>query len=166
MALSQSRLKALLDYDLKTGIFTWRVDRKAGQFAHAGMRAGSINSDGARIICIERKLYRAASLAVLWMTGQWPKHVVDHRNGNPSDDRWSNLRLATYQQNNANRRIKRDHSVGLKGVSHCFATGRFKASIRVNDQFIWLGRFDTAKEAHAAYLTAARKYFRDFARAG
>jgi hypothetical protein len=59
--------------------------------------------------------------------------------------------------------MKTNHSVGLKGVSHCKYTNRFKASIRVNDRYIWLGRFDTAHAAHLAYLAAAKFYFGKFA---
>jgi len=140
-SITHARLRELLDYDPDTGIFTWRVDRIAGRFARPGMRAGSIHSDGHRQICIERKLYAAGSLAVFWMTGKWPKQIVDHINAAPADDRWINLRIATF-------------------------AGRYKASIRVNDRFIWLGRHDTAQEAHAAYAAAARKYFGVFARVG
>lgn len=89
------------------------------------------------------------------MTGKWPKQLIDHRNRIKNDDRWNNLRSANYSQNGANNIAK-----GFE-----FTRGKYQARIKVNYQNIYLGRFDTAKQAHAAYLAAARKYFDTFARA-
>ena len=105
-------------------------------------------------------MFRAARLAWFWMTATWPDSGIDHRNGIPSDDSWINLRQATQTQNNGNSRIRRNHAVGLKGVSFSKFTGRYKAHIGSKQ----IGRFDTAEEAHAAYVAAAKKYFSEFAR--
>jgi HNH endonuclease len=99
--LTQERLRSLLDYDPATGAFTWLVDRR-GRFARKGARAGTINGNGYRQISIDCVIYPCARLAVLWMTGRWPKRLVDHHNRDKIDDRWDNLRPATYSQNGAN----------------------------------------------------------------
>jgi hypothetical protein len=160
MALSQARLRELLDYDPISGSFTWRVNGR-GRFMRKGAIAGAISKDRRRQICIDQKFYSAGSLAWFWMTNEWPPDVVDHINLDAKDDRWSNLRLATYSQNGANARSRR---ADLKGIGFEKRTGRYIAQIKVNYRHMHLGTFDTTEAAHAAYLAAARRYFGEFAR--
>lgn len=84
--------------------------------------------------------------------------TVDHINGNGLDNRRSNLRKATVQQNNANRR----GFLKFKGV--CEEGKGFRAQITVNGKSIYLGNFPTEIEAAIAYNTAAYKAFGEFAR--
>jgi hypothetical protein len=166
-SLTAARLRKLLKYDPRTGRFTWRVSR--GRLV-PGATAGWIAHHGYHRINIDEKSYYAARLAVLYMTGSWPRRDVDHINGNTSDNRWSNLRQATRSQNSANMSAR---GTGLKGVVFYPPTGLLRprpakpycAYIKVNYRSIYLGRFKTAKEAHAAYMTAAKDYVGDFARA-
>jgi hypothetical protein len=129
-----------------------------GRGAKKGAIAGATNGNGYRQIKIDQVLYPIGRLAVLYMTGRWPKQLVDHRNCIKADNRWSNLREATSSQNGANSLRK------TKGAVWDKSRGQYVARIRVNYRQIWLGRFDTAKAAHAAYVTAAKRYFGDFAR--
>jgi HNH endonuclease len=48
--------------------------------------------------------------------GRWPMREVDHRNGDPPDDRWRNLREATHSQMVANRGVQRNNMTSLKRV--------------------------------------------------
>lgn len=61
-------------------------------------------------------------------------------------------------------RMKDDNRCGFKGVflDH---SGRYRARITVNYRKVHLGRFDTPQEAHAAYISAAKKFYGQFARA-
>jgi hypothetical protein len=52
----------------------------------------------------------------------------------------------------------------FKGVT--WHVGRFRASIKVNGRTIHLGRYDTAEQAHEAYVAAAQKHFGKYANAG
>jgi hypothetical protein len=155
MMLTQERLHSLLHYDPITGAFSWATGRKG---ARKGRHAGRIDSDGYRTIKIDYKDYRAARLAVLWMTGRWPKHQVDHKNRARDDDRWTNIQPATNQQNAANRRGR----TNCKGVRRD-STGRYSSRVTVKCRCVWLGRFDNPVDAHAAYVTAAQWYFGEFA---
>jgi hypothetical protein len=61
------------------------------------------------------------------MTGKWPVEV-DHENGDGNDNRWSNLREASHVQNMANiKKLTKANSSGIKGVSYCKATGKWRA---------------------------------------
>ena len=155
--LTASRLRALLSYEPGNGVFTWRVDG-GGRYQRKGARAGTINGKGYRQVCIDRSIYLCARLAVPWMTGRWPRKLVDHRNCIKSDDRWDNLRDATHSQNGANSHARK----GCKGVIR--TRGKYEARIKVNYRNIYLGRFDSAERAHAVYAAAAEKHFGEFAR--
>lgn len=158
--ISTEQLHDLMRYDPETGHFTRLV--KCGK-ERRGAIAGTTNKNGYCNIMIGGRLYRAHRLAWFYMTGEWPKGDVDHKNRDRLDNRWENLREATRSQNNANRPGGRPH--GLKGAFFYKARGRWMSKIDVNRKQIYLGYYDTAEEAHAAYMAAAVHYFGDFARA-
>jgi hypothetical protein len=153
MALSSARLRKLLDYNPKTGLITWL--RPNARNIAPGQRAGRLNTDGYIGIRVDYTRYTAGRLAWLYVYGKWPSAQIDHINGDRADNRIANLRLATATQNQGNKKGTNRH--GLKGIS--FYKKRFAASIKIKRQTIYLGRFDTAQQAHTAYLAAARKHF-------
>jgi hypothetical protein len=158
--VTRARLRALLRYDRETGEFNWLKPR--GRKIRAGDLAGSLTEDGYRRIWIEGRHYRAHRLAWLYMTGECCPLLIDHRDGNPSNNRWSNLRKVTLSQSSANRRLHRNNVCGLKGVSR--KGSGWRATIHKNRRKHYLGVFPTPQAAHAAYAKAARKLFGEFAR--
>lgn len=154
MALTEERLRELLDYDPETGIFIWRA---------TGAVAGSETHGYLRIV-IDGKHYYAHRLAVLYMKGHWPPNLADHWNLNGLDNRWGNIREATKGQNAANSRAWKTNKLRTKGVSLCRATGKYRADIRINGKGRNLGRFGSIDEAYAAYDAAAKELFGEFAR--
>jgi hypothetical protein len=90
------------------------------------------------------------------------KRLGDHWNGNSLDNRKGNLRIVDDAQNSFNRRVNRNHSVGLKGVSA--HGGKWRARITVGGNIVRLGLFSTPELAHQAYIDAANENFREYAR--
>jgi hypothetical protein len=84
--------------------------------------------------------------------------------GNPLNNRWSNLRLSTRSQNNANRRRDIRNKSGFKGVSFDRERGNWIARITKESRDYFLGRFATTDKAHEAYAAAARLLYGEFAR--
>jgi len=89
-------------------------------------------------------------------------HYINQINRNPLDNRKSNLRLCNNSQNQYNTIVRKDNSLGVKGVKIC--GNKFRARITINKKLIHLGLFDTIEDASKAYELNAKKYFGDFAR--
>jgi HNH endonuclease/AP2 domain-containing protein len=159
--ITAARLRELLDYNSETGEFRWR--KQVSRSVKAGAVAGLTDRDGYRRITIQGRIYPAHRLAWLYMTGQWCRVMIDHRDGNPSNNRRDNLRRATVSQNNANRRIHRNNKCGFKGVVRNHI-GRWVSAIYKNGKRHHLGSFGTPQEAHAAYVLAAPRLHGEFAR--
>jgi hypothetical protein len=154
--LTADQLKELLEYDPDTGVLRNRAN---------GRSIGWRHSAGYRQCMIGKKKYFIHRLAWLYAHGHLPKEQIDHINGDRSDNRICNLRIATQKQNSANMKIRSNNKVGFKGVSRINRSKPFFASIHVDGKTKYLGIFATAEEAHEAYLLAARMYFGDYARA-
>lgn len=89
--------------------------------------------------------------------------LVDHKDRNPLNNQKENLRKCTYIQNSQNRAVRVDSESGIKGATYDPRTKKYMVRIKVNKEFIWLGRHDTLEEAAKAYNKAAIKYFGEFA---
>lgn len=165
--ITADRLRELLHYDPKTGIFTWRVYRGT---RWPGAVAGCTSAiDGKyTLIGADNGRYLAHRLAWLYMTGEWPEHEIDHRNNDGHDNRWRNLRHATRTQNGRNIRRASRNTSGYIGVYYDDKTPRslkrWHAQIRDNDgKYKNLGRFHTAEEAARVRDEAARRLHGEFA---
>lgn len=148
----------ILHYSPNTGIFTWLIS--ASSRAIKGQRAGCKNSRGYRAIRYKGKQYRENRLAFLYMTGAWPKGVVDHYNHVCDDNRWVNLRDCTPSQNRGNTLVFKNKS-GYKGVYA--ERGKWKASIGFKGKTKYIGRFDCIHVAAKAYNKMALNLFGEFA---
>jgi hypothetical protein len=90
--------------------------------------------------------------------------VIDHANGNGLDNRRSNLRSATWQQNASNKRgLAKNNRSGYRGVSWFPKYQKWRAAIRVNRKFMHLGLFDNPLDAAIAFDRAAIEHFGQFA---
>jgi hypothetical protein len=88
--------------------------------------------------------------------------IVDHKNRDTLDNRRSNLRIATASQNIANQKKPRHNKSGFKGVY--WRCGKWRAQIKKDRRRFDLGGFDSAVEAHNAYIKAATELHGEFAR--
>ena len=158
--ITQQKLLDLFEYDPITGWVINRVDR--GSRARKGQRAGTENSNGYRVIYVHGKNIREHRIIWCMVYGQFPVSEIDHIDGIRCNNALENLREATPTQN----RYNADHVVGssgLRGVSPSNSGLKWRARIRVDGQQILLGLFDTAEEAHAAYINAAERVQSKFA---
>lgn len=164
--ITQSKLKERLNYDPSTGIFTWISKTSQMSRITIGSVAGSLNNKGYWKIFVAGKTYSAHHLAWLYIYGKWPENYTDHINRSRADNRISNLREATYAQNQQNKQKSYYNTSGYKGVFWVPSCGNWRARIRLNGKRMSLGSFVTAEEAHAAYCAAANDLHGEFAHYG
>ena len=154
-SVTYAEVRDTFDYDPENGTLT---HRKYGRVV------GFKQKRGCTCVSIRGGIYKIHRVVWLWMTGVKPDRHIDHINGDPHDNRWSNLRLATNKENVRNAK-GRSAASGMKGVhKNGPYTRRFRGCIMVDGRRIHLGYYDTPEEAHEAYWTAAQKYFGEFAR--
>ncbi len=159
--LTAERLRYLLDYHPESGIFRWKGGRNGATF---GSRAGTrVQPRGYRRIRIENAYYPEHRLVWLYVYGRWPVKTIDHRNGDPADNRLENLREATAQENSSNTRKTIPNQWGFRGVKKRCGRPGFTAMIRHQGHRYYIGVFATPEAAHAAYVEADRKFRGDFA---
>lgn len=154
--VTQERLKELLHYDPHTGVFVWLVDRN--HLAKAGSVAGSINSCGYIQIWIDGRQYKASRLAWLYVHGSFPSGLMDHIDRIRTNDRISNLRVATKVENGQNLKVKKNNKSGFVGVNWHKATSKWTAQIMFDGKKIYLGIFNTPEEAATSRAKAKAIY--------
>lgn len=148
-----------LSYDPSTGELRWKIG-KCG--VRPGVIAGSVSKSGYRKIKLNGVEHCAHRLAWVFIHGRFPDGFIDHINLDKDDNRPGNLREATRNQNNANRRPT--CASGKKGVSLHKGTGKWMAQIKVNGKRLYLGLHESKDVAHEAYAKAAIEHFGEFAR--
>lgn len=155
--LTAQRLRELLHYDRESGAFTWLV--KPNRRIRLGAAVGCRLEGGYLRTRIDGGFHRLHRLAWLYVTGEWPANDVDHIDGDPTNNAFSNLRDVTRSVNLQNRRAAMGHSkAGVLGVSENKKGGLpWRARIKFD------GRHETTyhatiEEARAAYLAAKRAH--------
>lgn len=170
--LSPELLREVFDYDLLTGVLTWKFRpnlKKEWYTKYLNKPAGSINSYGYLVVNLTsfsndgRQIIAQVS-RVCWAVhyGIWPTGQIDHKDRNTQNNSIANLRDATCSQNRMN--AVRFGETGLKGVHRRKDTGKFTAKIQKHGRIVRLGQFDDADSAASAYDQAAAALFGEFAR--
>ena len=166
-SIDAALVRSILDYDPETGVLTWRARtdmRSQWNARFAGKVAGYRNSNGYLRIWINGRQINAHRIAWLWMTGEWPKKQIDHKDGNRANNRFDNLREATNAQNMANRPVQKNNACGVKGVCWANRRNKWRAQIHVKSKNIFLGHFDSIEDAASAYAMASEKLHGEFSR--
>lgn len=151
MELTQKYLKQRLLYEPETGDFYWKTVITRPDVL--GKKAGCIHpASGYVEIGLNRKIYKAHRLAWLYVYGVFPKGLIDHINRNRIDNRIANLREVNKAENLQNQTLRAVSKTGFMGASFNTQKQKYVAQITVFGKKIYLGQFDSAEEAHQAYM--------------
>lgn len=167
-------LRECFTYESESGLLTWNV-RPIHHFKnHHGMNTfnskfsgkpcDSLHNGGYTSVSISAKHYLAHRVIWKMITGEDPGALIDHIDGNKKNNSFSNLRLATKQQNAFNSRKSCNNKSGFKGVSFDSQRNKYYACINLSGKTKYLGRYDTPELAHIAYVEAAKNIHGDFLR--
>lgn len=118
--------------------------------------AGTKSKNRYKIVSIGGIYISAHRLAWAYVYGEFPSGIIDHIDGDVSNNSISNLRIADKTKNAENqRRPHINNKLGVLGV-YLRKNGRYNAQIKVNGKKIHLGYYGTIEEAKNAYLDAKR----------
>ncbi len=97
---------------------------------------------------------------VIWWaySGMWPKGAIDHEDHDRANNRLTNLRVATDEQNSKNKTLPITNKSGHLGVHRNGRGDSWIAAITSNGCKIYLGSFSSLDEAIAARQVANIKY--------
>lgn len=153
---SQQTLKHIFDYN-EDGYLTWRIE-KSNRIS-IGQRAGYTHSSGYDYINLNNSMYRAHRLIWQWHYGDIDDNlVINHIDGEPRNNKISNLEQITQSANTRLKRIQKNNKSGIKGVSWYAATNKWEACISVNKKKKHLGHFINKFDAFLAYDQASQLY--------
>ncbi len=175
--LTQTIVRELLDYNPATGVLTWKkrglrwfldckhpycyCSRWNSQFAGKEAFKPKVGLKKPRQSFVAKQRIFAHRLIWLWMTGALPHLLVDHKDQNPFNNRWSNLREVTNSQNLRNAKKRKNNTSGVNGVfknSDQRYRKPYFATINTDEGGKFLGRFFTLEEATKARKAADLKY--------
>jgi hypothetical protein len=152
-------VRKLFTYNPQTGIVV--RNQTTAHNAKVGDIVGCVNKNGYLVFTYNKKVHYLHRFIWFYVTGAWPQHHIDHRDGNKTNNAWSNLRDVPAKTNNQNmRKASKISSTQLLGAfpTTVNKTNPFRSYITVNGSLKNLGYFKTAEEAHLAYITAKRFY--------
>jgi hypothetical protein len=158
--LTQERANQLFEYTETTGDLRFKP-RPESEFAThrafkifqskcEGKIAGWKHCAGYVSLRVDGKDWLAHRLIWLMATGEIPDGEIDHKNGDRSDNRLSNLRVVTKTENARNQSLRLNNSTGVNGVIWDTRRSAFRAEITLDGRLVYLGQFKTVEEAGAA----------------
>ncbi|ENU89235.1 MULTISPECIES: HNH endonuclease [Acinetobacter] len=127
-----------------------------------GTRAGRLNKRGYRDIGIWGEKYLEHRIIFFMHHGYLPK-LIDHIDGNTTNNRIENLREASQSQNAMNSKRPISNSSGCKGVVKRKNENKWMAQITKNGKVIYLGTFKRFEDAVKARIDATKLHHGEYA---
>jgi len=167
MKITRELLREILDYNPTTGDLIWKVRSKkwftneriskSWNARYASKIAGCTRPDTYKVIGIFDTSYLQHTIIWVWMTGKMPRYELDHKDRNPNNNAWGNLRDIPHVKNRRNQRKNKNNTSGVTGVRKT-KIGRFETFITMDGKYINLGTYLTIEEAALVRQEAQKRY--------
>lgn len=144
----------LLSYCQKSGEVR-RVRSTGGK--QKGSIAGCEDRDGYIKICVKGRMLFAHRIAWLLFYGSWPDGIIDHRDGDKSNNRITNLRICDKSTNAKNSKIWCNNTSGKSGVTWSNSCSAWQAQIGHSGKQRHLGIHASFFDACAARISAENR---------
>jgi len=132
-------------------------------YKKTGLRAGYKDSQGYMVARVNGKYIRLHRIIFCMLKGNMPK-LIDHIDGNKTNNRIENLRECSVSQNSTNKKLGANNTSGAKGVSIHKPTGRWQVNISVNKKQRNFGYFNDFELAELVAIEVRNKYHGTFVR--
>jgi hypothetical protein len=159
--LTQEKAHSLFKYT--DGMLYWKIRPKYSRKPKGDMEAGTKSGHGYKKITFNKKRYYVHQLMYLMHYGFIPK-LIDHIDGNKSNNNIENLREATKSQNACNSNMNINNSSGYKGVAWHKTAKKWVVQLIVNDKQKYFGCYDDIELADLVAQEGRNKYYGEFAR--
>ena len=110
--LTKNQLQNEVYYEKLSGLF-FRINKRG---KNTDFPCGSVNRFGYVSVSVKGRNYPAHKLAILYCYGFLPKKVVDHIDGDRTNNKITNLRACSYSVNSRNARLRKDNKTGVSGA--------------------------------------------------
>ncbi len=149
-------------YEYRDGDLYYRHSRGT---AKAGKKVGYQTKDKVTHVFIDRKSYLLHRLIFLMHHGYLP-YMVDHIDGDRSNNRIDNLRAAEHAENAWNAKPRLDSKTNIKNVSYNKANDNYVVRIAQNGTRHYIGSYKDLELAELVAVMAREKYHGKFAKHG
>lgn len=147
----------LFTYDKETGEFYWLNPPQPNYKRLVGKLAGTLGKQGYFVIMIKKKGYKVHKLVWLIEKGYYPQ-MIDHIDGNTTNNKITNLREASFRLNAQNNKRVRNNPK-LLGAHWHKRSKTWRSHIVINGKQVSLGCFKTSEEAHKAYCKKWKRLY-------
>lgn len=151
----------VFDYDDESGVLRWKECKNNGW--KSGRIIGTVSRLGRDkkpylTVTFKGKTYRAHRIIFNIKGVHVPENsVIDHIDGDGTNNRFSNLRIVTQSANNQNKKIGRNNKIGIYGVYFYKNRNKWRASIGIQNGNIFLGHYENFLDACCARKSAEIK---------
>lgn len=156
--LTKERLEELFYIDVTNGSIVWKQNKHCPYLI--GKEAGHKTKQGYKTIMIDGKAYGAHTLIWFYHTGNMimTPLQIDHINRIRNDNKISNLRVCTNEENHQNRIAKKTSKSGFLGVTWDKQHKKWRSQLMYKGKFVHRSLHNTPEEAHNAYLEAKKQH--------
>ena len=149
-------------FEYRDGVLYWKNPTNPAKTPR-GSIAGYVGKRGYTHIQYARKIYKAHRLIFLMFRG-YMANIIDHIDGNTSNNRPENLRAATHLGNAQNAKKRKDNTSGVKNVCWHKRLNKWGVALSVNNKIRHFGYFEDLELAALVASEARDKYHGEFAR--
>ena len=146
-----------LSYNKETGSVIWLDGKRAGRKIY------NTSCDGYHRLKILGSTYYLHRVCWFLHYREWPTSHLDHVNGDKTDNRIVNLRVASSTQNSANRSLAVNNTTGHKGVVYLENISKYMVRVGSSPRVL-VGYFENLDDAAKAYNDAAKELYGEYAR--
>jgi hypothetical protein len=162
---TQEYLNECISYDINTGECFWKhrdishfkseSSYKMWNTRFSGKIIEGVDKSGKICLNLDNKQYALHRLIFKMNYGGDPSKYLKHKDNNVTNNKLENLYEDTVTTSGGNRNTPKHNTSGLTGASYKAIHKKWESEITYKGIRYYLGRFDTAEEAHAAYLKAS-----------